>query len=183
MHALYRLAVLAVFGTLVTVANAAPQVGDRAPDFTLPASDGETYSLADFHGREAVVIAWFPRAFTSGCTIECKSLAENGHLLRPFAATYFMASVDPLEQNIAFAESQDADFPLLSDEDQSVAAAYGVLNERGGFARRWTYYIDAEGIIVAIDKNVRPATSAEDMAAKLEELGVPRRDSVAQRGD
>ncbi len=184
MHALYRLTVLAVGGAFALAAaltaTAAPQVGDPAPDFTLPASDGETYSLADFRGREAVVVAWFPRAFTSGCTIECKSLAENGHLLRPFAATYFMASVDPLVDNMRFAEETGADFPLLSDEDKSVAAAYGVLHERG-FAKRWTFYIDADGIIVAIDKDVRPATSAEDMAATLEELGIPLRDSVAAR--
>ncbi len=184
MHALYRLTVLAVGGAFALAAaltaTAAPQVGDPAPDFTLPASDGETYSLADFRGREAVVVAWFPRAFTRGCTIECKSLAENGHLLRPFAATYFMASVDPLVDNMRFAEETGADFPLLSDEDKSVAAAYGVLHERG-FAQRWTFYIDADGIIVAIDKDVRPATSAEDMAATLEELGIPLRDSVAAR--
>ncbi len=175
---------LAVFGlaALALSAIAAPQVGDPAPDFALPASDGNIYALSDFRGHEAVVIAWFPRAFTRGCTIECKSLAENGHLLRPFAATYFMASVDPVEQNAAFAEETGADFPLLSDADLSVAAAYGVLHE-AGFAQRWTFYIDANGIIVDIDKNVQPATSAEDMAARLEQLGVPRRDSIAYGRD
>ena len=63
------------------------QVGDMAPDFTLQASDGQTYTLADFRGEQAVVIAWFPRAFTRGCTIECKSLAENGHLIREYDVT------------------------------------------------------------------------------------------------
>ena len=52
-------------------------VGDPAPDFSLPGSDGKTHSMADYRGKQAVVIAWFPRAFTSGCTIECKSLAEK----------------------------------------------------------------------------------------------------------
>lgn len=180
MTILQQLAGFALAATLALNATAAPEVGDPAPDFTLPGSDGKVYALADFRGHEAVVLAWFPRAFTRGCTIECKSLAENGHLLEPFAATYFMASVDPLEENMAFAEETGADFPLLSDADLSVAAAYGVLHE-AGFARRWTYYIDAEGIIVAIDKNVQPATSAEDMAAMLEELGIPRRDALAYR--
>lgn len=180
MTILQQLAGFALAATLALNATAAPEVGDPAPDFTLPGSDGKVYALADFRGHEAVVLAWFPRAFTRGCTIECKSLAENGHLLEPFAATYFMASVDPLEENTAFAEETGADFPLLSDADLSVAAAYGVLHE-AGFARRWTYYIDAEGIIVAIDKNVQPATSAEDMAAMLEELGIPRRDALAYR--
>ena len=56
-------------------------IGDKAPGFTLEATDGKTYSLDQFLNKEAVVIAWYPKAFTSGCTIECKSLALNGHLL------------------------------------------------------------------------------------------------------
>src|SRR5690606_29963306 len=92
------------------------KVGDMAPDFTLRATDGKTYKLSDFRNKQAVVIAWFPAAFTQGCTIECKSLAENGDKIRRFDVSYFMASVDPLEGekgNIAFAEAYDADFPML----------------------------------------------------------------------
>src|SRR4029453_9206710 len=88
--------------------------GDMAPAFKLQASDGKTYSLADFKGKRAVVLAWFPKAFTQGCTIECKSLAENGSTIRKYDVTYFMISVDPLEQNVAFAKAQEADFPLLT---------------------------------------------------------------------
>lgn len=153
---------------------AGPDVGDRAPDFELAASDGKTYRLADFVGRQAVVLAWFPKAYTSGCTIECKSLTENGHLIREYDVAYFMASVDPLEANTGFAESLDADFPLLSDPDKTVAGAYGVLSP-AGFAARHTFYIGKDGRILAVDRSVRPATSAEDMAAALGELGVARR--------
>ena len=96
------------------------EVGDMAPDFTLQATDGKTYTLSDFKGQKAVVIAWFPKAYTRGCTIECKSLAENGHLIRKFNAAYFMASVDPIEENTGFAEENKADFPLLSDPDKVV---------------------------------------------------------------
>jgi len=142
-----------------------------APDFSLQASDGKTYDLVDFRGAQAVVIAWYPRAFTRGCTIECKSLAENGHLIREYEVTYFMASVDPLEENTAFAAEQNADFPLLSDPTKVTANAYGVLNQRG-MANRWTFYIGKSGRILYIDKEVRPRTSAEDMAARLGELGV-----------
>ncbi|MPY86821.1 MAG: redoxin domain-containing protein [Luteitalea sp.] len=148
------------------------QVGDMAPDFTLQASDGKTYQLADFRGKQAVVLAWFPKAYTKGCTIECKSLAEKGHLIRKYDVTYFMASVDPLEDNTGFAKEQKADFPLLSDPTKDTAKAYGVLNDRG-VASRWTFYVDKEGRIAAVDTEVNPATSAEDMAAKLGELGVP----------
>lgn len=147
------------------------KAGDMAPDFTLQASDGKTYKLSDFRGRKAVAIAWFPKAFTAGCTIECKSLAENGHLIRKYDVAYFMASVDTLEDNKGFAEKEKADFPLLSDPTKETARAYGVLNPRG-VASRWTFYIGKDGKILDIDKAVKPATSAEDMASKLGQLGV-----------
>jgi peroxiredoxin Q/BCP len=150
-------------------------VGDPAPDFELAASDGKTYRLSDFKGKKAVVVAWFPRAFTSGCTVECKSLAANGDKIRKYDVAYFMASVDPVEGekgNKAFAASENADFPLLSDPTREVAAAYGVLNAERGVANRWTFYIDKNGRIAAIDKAVKPATSAEDMLARLAELKV-----------
>jgi peroxiredoxin Q/BCP len=162
------------------------KVGDPAPNFKLQATDGKTYQLSDFKGKKAVVVAWFPKAFTQGCTIECKSLAENGEKIRHYDVSYFMASVDPLEDNIRFAkattvdvigtgqkvEKKEADFPMLSDPTKDTAKAYGVLSERG-FANRWTFYIDKNGRIAYIDKAVKPATSAEDMIAKLGELKVP----------
>jgi thioredoxin-dependent peroxiredoxin len=155
---------------------AEPQVGDPAPDFTLSASDGRTYHLSDFKDKKAVVVAWFPKAFTRGCTIECKSLAANGDKIRRFEVAYFMASVDPVEGekgNKAFAASENADFPLLADPTRAVAEAYGVLNPERGFANRWTFYIDRNGKIAAIDKAVKTETSAEDMIAKLSALKVP----------
>jgi peroxiredoxin Q/BCP len=172
MRALVLMALLAA-----PLAEAAElMVGDPAPDFKLSASDGRTYELSQFRGKQPVVIAWFPRAFTQGCTIECRSLARNGPALRKYDVAYFMASVDPVEGekgNKAFAASEKADFPLLGDPEKKVAAAYGVLNAEGGYANRWTYYIDKDGKIAFIDKAVKPATSAEDVIAKLAELGVP----------
>jgi len=150
------------------------QVGEPAPDFRLQASDGATYALSDYRGKQAVVIAWFPKAYTSGCTIECKSLAENGHLIREYDVSYFMASVDPLEKNVGFAKETGADFPLLSDPSKDVARAYGVLNMLG-FANRETIYIGIDGTVLKVDTEINPPTSAEDIAATLGELGVARR--------
>jgi peroxiredoxin Q/BCP len=184
---------IAVLGQALPVRAADLNVGDPAPNFKLQATDGKTYQLSDFKGKQAVVIAWFPAAFTRGCTIECKSLAENGAQLKTIDVSYFMASVDPLDKNIAFAketrvdlqgrggaptgvivEKKEADFPLLSDPTKETATAYGVLNQ-GGVANRWTFYIDKNGVISAIDKMVAPATSAEDMIKKLGELKIPAR--------
>ena len=149
------------------------KVGDKAPNFKLQGSDGKTYNLADFVGKKAVVIAWFPAAFTKGCTIECKNLAMNGDKIRQYEVAYFMASVDPIEKNTDFAKAQEADFPLLSDPSKEVATAYGVLNPRGT-ASRWTFYIGKDGRILAIDKAIKVETSAEDMVAKLAELNVTK---------
>ena len=160
----------------ISAATTALEVGDQAPDFLLEATDGKTYSLSQFKDKEAVVIAWYPMAYTSGCTSECKSLAQNGHLLKRLDVSYFMASVDELEQNQAFAEETEADFPLLSDPSKTVAKAYDVLAFYG-LPYRHTFYIGKDGKILFIDREINAATSAEDMAAKLEELGIPARQS------
>src|SRR5882762_10207422 len=169
------LAILTVLASAALVSAAELKVGDMAPDFKLQASDGKTYHLADYKGKKAVVLAWYPKAFTSGCTIECKSLAKNGDKIRKYDVAYFMASVDPVEGekgNKAFAASENADFPMLGDPTKETAKAYGVLNPEWGMANRWTFYIDKDGRIAAIDKAVKPPTSAEDMVGKLAELKV-----------
>ena len=172
-------AALALGATALAAQTPAPpapnelKVGDQAPDFSLQAGDGKTYKLSDYRGKKSVVIAWFPKAYTSGCTVECKSLAEHGDLIKKYNVAYFMASVDPVADNKGFGEMHKADFPLLSDPTKETATAYGVLVTPPGIARRWTFYIGKDGKILAIDKTVKPATSAEDMAAKLGELNVP----------
>src|SRR5215212_2272166 len=178
--------------------NAAPavptvvKVGDVAPDFTLQGTDGKTHKLSEYRGKQAVVVAWFPKAFTQGCTIECKSLAENGDKIKQYEVAYFMASTDNIEDNTKFAkatsvtlqgrgggaatvvEKKEADFPMLADPTKEVATKYGVLMPNGQLANRWTFYIDKTGKVVAIDTAVRPATSAEDMITKLAELKVAK---------
>ena len=169
------------------------KVGDMAPDFSLQGSDGKTHKLSDYRGKQAVVIAWFPKAFTQGCTIECKSLADNGDKIKQYDVAYFMASTDTLEENTKFAkatsvtlpgrgggaatvvEKKEADFPMLADPTKEVAGKYGVLMANGQLANRWTFYIDKSGKVVAIDTAVRPPTSAEDMIAKLAELKVAKK--------
>ncbi|MBY6191238.1 peroxiredoxin [Microbulbifer agarilyticus] len=160
---------------VVTVPAMALEVGSPAPEFSLKASDGKTYTLSDFKGKQAVVIAWYPKAFTKGCTIECKSLAENGDLIREYDVTYFMASTDDLEDNTKFAEEMKADFPLLSDPTGEVAEAYDVKMPVLNMAKRVTFYIGKDGNILKIDRDIQPATSAQDMAQTLGELGVDKK--------
>ncbi|HVG56841.1 MAG TPA: redoxin domain-containing protein [Vicinamibacterales bacterium] len=202
MRALLTMGLVATLAAGAVLAQAPPQaapavptvvkVGDMAPDFSLQGSDGKTHKLSDFRGKRAVVIAWFPKAFTQGCTIECKSLAENGDKIKQYDVAYFMASTDNIEDNTKFAkatsvtlqgrggastvvEKKEADFPMLADPTKEVAAKYGVLMANGQLANRWTFYIDKSGKIAAIETKVNPATSAEDMVAKLAELKVAKK--------
>lgn len=164
----------AALGIAVSASAADLSVGDKAPDFALAGTDGKTHTLSEYKGKQAVVLAWYPKAYTSGCTIECKSLAEHGDLIKHYDVTYFMASVDPLDQNKGFAAQEKADFPLLSDPTKETAKAYGVLNAMG-VASRQTFFIGPDGTILAIDRKVNPESAAQDIAAKLGELAVPAR--------
>jgi peroxiredoxin Q/BCP len=169
---LFSLAMLAVLCGMVTSARAELQAGDPAPDFQLQGSDGKTHKLADFQGKQVVVIAWFPKAFTGGCTKECISMRESGKEIRAFNAAYFTASCDTVEMNTKFAQSLNLDYPILSDPDRKTAEAFGVVNATRPNPQRWTFYIGKDGKILHIDKAVNTGNHGTDIANKLKELGV-----------
>lgn len=148
-------------------------VGMQAPNFNLQATNGDYYQLSDYQGKQAVVVAWYPMANTRGCTIECKSLTEQGHLIRAYNVSYFMISVDPLDDNRDFAKKTGADFPMLSDPTKAAAKAYDVLNFFR-VASRVTFYISVDGKILYIDENVQPKTAAQDIVNKLKELNITK---------
>jgi len=148
--------------------------GDEAPDFELTGSDSRTYRLSAFRGHSAVVIAWFPKAFTGGCTAECESIGASSRALGQFNVAYFGASVDRQETSREFADSMGIDFPILSDPGKSVARAYGVLGP-SGFPSRWTFYVGIDGRILRIDKGVRTGVHGLDIEKTLNELQTARR--------
>lgn len=151
--------------------SAEVKVGDPAPDFSLKGSDGKTYKLSDFKGKQAVVVAWYPKALTGGCTKECLSMKESGAEIRKYEAAYFGASVDEPALNKEFSDKLMLDFPLLSDPSKETAKAYGVLNDRG-MANRWTYYISKDGKIAHVDKQVKVDGYGQTIATQLKDLGV-----------
>jgi len=148
-------------------------VGMQAPNFNLQATNGDFYQLSDYQGKQAIVVAWYPMANTRGCTFECKSLIEQGHLIREYDVSYFMVSVDPLDDNRDFAKKTGADFPMLSDPTKKVAKAYDVLNFFR-VASRVTFYISIDGKFLHIDEDVSPKTAAPDIAKKLGELNIEK---------
>ena len=176
MKSLLSLALAAVVALSAGNLFAEPlKAGDAAPDFELKGSDGKTYKLAELlKTNKAVVVAWFPRAFTGGCTKECKSMKENSASLKGLDVAYFTASTDPVEGekgNKAFAESLMLDYPILSDPDGKVSKAFGI-NDKGTTAARVTFYIGEGGKVLYVDKTVKTESHGADVAAKLKELGV-----------
>ena len=95
-------------------------------------------------------------------------------MLKAYKVAYFMASTEDSETNSKFAAANGADFPILSDPDKKVSADYGVLGMMG-FASRWTFYIDKDGKIAYIDKEVSAVKAGADTAARLAALGVEKR--------
>lgn len=164
-----------VWAASVTASAAELKVGDQAPAFSMKGSDGKTHALADYQGKQVVVLAWFPKAFTGGCTKECQSMRENGKAIREYDVAYFTASVDDADTNTKFAKSLELDFPILSDPTQEVAKAYGVLNPERKLPFRWTFYIGEDGRILYIDKEVKAADHGKDIAARLKELGAGKK--------
>jgi len=121
------------------------------------------------------VLAWFPKAFTSGCTAELEDLRDAAAAIAAYDAAVFMVSLDRPRKNAEFAKSVDAKQVLLSDSGGRVAKAFGVSG-LGGYAKRWTFYIDKEGVVRAIDTEVATDTAGQDIARKLGELAFPKKD-------
>ena len=155
------------------------KVGDKAPDFQMKGSDGKTYSAKDFVGKQAVVIAWFPRAFTGGCTKECKSIKDSGAKLKEYQVAYFTASTDPVEKNAEFAKSLELDYPILCDPEGKNAKLFGVLKPDGKAANRVTFIIGKDGKILAVDDMVKTETHGQELLQQLAKLGVAKKASEA----
>jgi peroxiredoxin Q/BCP len=149
------------------------QIGDEAPDFALAGSDGRMHRLRDSRGREIVVLAWFPKAFTGGCAVECSALGASSAAIQAEGARHYGVSIDPPHTMQAFAAALGVDYPILSDPDGSVARAYGVLG-RTGFPGRITFFIGADGRILHIDRQVRPRQHGHDITGWLARHRAPR---------
>jgi peroxiredoxin len=138
----------------------AVKVGEAAPDFSLPyripAADGrseaKTAKLSDFKGKQNVVLAFFPAAFSPGCTSELKKYHEATGQFTTANTQIFMVSVDSPWANMAFRQSINADFPILSDWKKDVSRKYGVFNETDGYSYRTTFVIDKKGIVQKVDQ-------------------------------
>jgi peroxiredoxin Q/BCP len=126
------------------------KVGDSAPAFSLPSSQGKTVSLADFSGKQTLVVAFFPKAFTGGCTKEMTSYGEQFKSFTAEGAHVVGVSMDTLDEQTKFAQSLKLPFDLLSDEKGVAAEAYGVKSDKGPYANRVTFVVDKGGKITEV---------------------------------
>jgi thioredoxin-dependent peroxiredoxin len=123
------------------------QVGDKAPDFTLPKASGEPVSLLDFHGRADVVLFFYPRDNSPVCTAQACSFRDSYEVFHDAGAEVIGISTDSVESHERFAARFRLPFTLLSDKGGLVRQRYRVPKTLGLFPGRSTYLIDQEGIV------------------------------------
>lgn len=136
------------------------KAGDKAPAFSLPAGDGTTLSLKDFKGKK-IVLYFYPKDNTSGCTKEACSFQENLSALKKKGAVLLGVSADGVSSHAKFAAKYGLSFPLLSDEKKELLKAFGVWKEKSMYGKmymgieRSTFVIDERGTIAHIFRKVK----------------------------
>lgn len=145
------------------------KVSDSAPDFTLQDADGNSYTLSSYKGVSPVVIYFYPKAGTPGCTKQACGIRDSWSKFSENGIVVLGISVDSKDDIKDFIQENNLNFPLLSDEKKEVSKAYGVLNNLG-LANRITFIVDKEGKIAEIIREVdvqKHADQVFEIAMKL----------------
>ena len=152
-------------------AASVPEVGQTAPDFSLPSQDGSAVSLHDFHGRW-VVLYFYPKDGTSGCTIEAHNFQRDLARYDQSGAVILGVSVDSTGSHKEFCAQQGLTFKLLADTEKKVSAQYGSLHNFVAvkIAARNTFLIDPQGKIAKVWTGVSPQKHSEEVLAALDGL-------------
>ena len=152
-------------------AAAGPADGQQAPDFKLEDQHGKWHTLAD-HSGKWVVLYFYPKDFTPGCTKEVCTFRDDVIALKKAGADVLGVSLDDVKSHAEFAEKYHVPFRLLSDADRATATAYGVLTSKLGFsyARRETFLIDPDGKVAKRYKDVDPKENSKQVLADLAAL-------------
>ncbi len=152
-----------------------PDVGQKAPAFSVPSLKSEGVQLSDFQGK-AVVLYFYPKDSTPGCTTEACDFRDSMERVQQAGAVVLGASRDSLKRHKNFSEKNSLNFDLLSDEEGSLTEAYGVWQEKKNYGRtymgivRSTFLIDAEGTIVKRWSPVRVKGHATEVIEAVEAL-------------
>jgi peroxiredoxin Q/BCP len=148
-----------------------PTAGQTAPDFNLPSAEGGAVSLKDFKGKW-VVLYFYPKDFTSGCTLEAKNFERDLLKYQSEGAVVVGVSVDTAQSHKDFCTKEGLNFKLLADPDAKTVAAYGsVMDYKGAkMAARNTFLIDPQGKIAKVYTAVKPAEHSDQVLKDLAEL-------------
>ena len=146
------------------------KLGENAPSFEGLTADGSKLSLKDFIGKKNVVLYFYPKDDTPGCTKEACSFRDSIKSLEGLGTEIVGVSLDSVDSHKKFKEKYHLPFPLLSDKDKRIATAYGVLKEGGTSASRVTFIIDKKGKIAKIFPKVDVNIHTSEVIAALEGL-------------
>ena len=155
----------------LSMAQTRPQVGAAAPEVTLPSNEGKPISLKDYRGKW-VVLYFYPKDFTSGCTLEAQSFQRDLPEFNQADAVILGVSVDNPGSHKNFCAKEGLNFKLLADTDAKVSQAYGSVKEYNGakLSARNTFIINPEGKIAKVFTGVKPQTHSEEVLQALAEL-------------
>lgn len=148
------------------------KIGDKAPEFKLNADDGKTYSLKDFKGKK-IVLYFYPKDMTSGCTAEACDFRDNIKLFQRKNSVVIGVSKDNVESHKKFRTKYDLPFILLSDENTEMLKSYDVWKEKSMYGRKYmgiertTYVIDEKGFIKEIFNKVKVKGHIEEILKKI----------------
>jgi peroxiredoxin Q/BCP len=147
------------------------KIGDPAPDFALPDQSGNTISLSEFRGKSCIVLFFYPKDETPGCTAEACAFRDSYEVFQDAGAEVIGISSDPVDSHREFASHHNLPFLLLSDEGGKVRKTYGVSSTLGILPGRVTYVIDTEGLVRHIfSSQFRPSKHIEEALTVLREL-------------
>ena len=148
------------------------KIGQKAPDFKLASTDGTTLNLKDFAGKK-IVLYFYPKDDTTGCTKEACSFESNLQAMKRKGAVVVGVSADSVESHLKFAQKYGLSFPLLSDEKKDTLKAYGVWKEKSMYGRKYfgiertTVIIDEKGIVQQIFNKVKVDGHTDEVRAVL----------------
>jgi len=155
-----------------------PKIGNLAPKFALQDHEGNAVSLADYKGKSAVVIYFYPKAMTPGCTVQAQGLRDTAKALKKLNTVVLGISPDPIKKLAKFVERDALNFQLLSDEDHAVADSYGAWGPKKFMGRefdgilRTTFIVGKDGKLKAVMDKFKTKDHHTALIAELEMLAL-----------
>src|SRR5437660_6155631 len=162
---------LVLLPAIVYAAGDLPEVGTAAPEFQLTTNESNQASLKDYRGKW-VVLYFYPKDFTSGCTLEAHNFQRDLAKYAAMNAVILVVSVDTAESHKSFCAKEGLNFKLLSDTDAKVSTEYGSVMEYNGMklSARNTFIIDPKGNVAKVFVGVKPAAHSDEVLAALADL-------------